>query len=401
MLTHPRRRLGGDDGMSLVEMLIALFILAIALMALASGILASLTSIGNDERRVRATQLANQTVEDLRGMAWDDVGFYSDDPGYTATVDGQETVTLGSSRAGAPGPLPGPQSVTRDGIPFTVTTNITWKDDDTEVGPGGYEPTQLKAFHVVVAWSDRDTPRSFESRGTRSPSVDEVPLVEAPTPAPSGFVITAYDISPSTVTISSSDNTEQSILVTVETSLPATSVVLDPAPLAALSMQEVAGSEGLQWSHEIAQGNGDFPPGDRSFTVTATGLEGSDVKTQVVTFEQVDDSLGEVIVQTPELVPSPPICTTNDGWTTAPVTLTFEVHGLVSASDTASITWTDKNDGAQATIMDATADGYRFQATIPQETRFNKSTTTVTITATRVATNTTASQPFVYQVATC
>jgi prepilin-type N-terminal cleavage/methylation domain-containing protein len=65
MLTRIRRRLSADDGVSLVEMMVAMIILGITLFGLASSLVSSLTGSRAAHNEFDASQRSQVVVEDL------------------------------------------------------------------------------------------------------------------------------------------------------------------------------------------------------------------------------------------------------------------------------------------------------------------------------------------------
>ena len=414
MTTWMRRRLADDRGMSLVEMMVSILILGVVLSAFASTLTTALMSLTRDEARVRATHLANEVAENLRATAWDDLGFYADDAGYAATYTDasgtHDTVELGPTRASSPGPLPGPQPVTTpDGMTYTTIIDVYWQDDELD-GLAALDADgdlhDVKAFHVAVQWSVRGRSFELETDGLRPPTLDEVPLAPTPAPtstiAPGTFGIVDFTVLPTAVTISPSGTTQQAMVASVTTSLPA--IVPNLAYNGtSIGMQEVVGSSGTQWTHEIAAGNSTFMPAVYDFVVTATGVAGgTDTATQPVEFTQ--PVMIDVQVLTPTPAPGTVVLCTGSNKTLAPLTLQFDVLGLFnSPNDTVTMQWTDPAGSATAGFVASRAagDGTVWEATIPAGTRFNKSVTTVTIRATRAVDGAVAAESYVYTVGSC
>jgi hypothetical protein len=73
-------RLRAEDGISLVEVLVAIFMLAVGVLALAGVATASLASLARSEVRQDAYNAASQSIEQLRAYHWDEVALVADDP---------------------------------------------------------------------------------------------------------------------------------------------------------------------------------------------------------------------------------------------------------------------------------------------------------------------------------
>lgn len=68
-----RRFLDAESGMTLIEVLVAMFILAVAVVALASTAVSSLSAVRLGKDRQNATQLASTVLEEVRGLPFEDV----------------------------------------------------------------------------------------------------------------------------------------------------------------------------------------------------------------------------------------------------------------------------------------------------------------------------------------
>ncbi len=392
--------------MSLVEMLVAMFILAVSLTALASSIITSLTAMSRDERRVRATQLANEELETLQGMPWDATGFYADDAGYTATAGGAQTVTLGLNRAGATHAASAPtptETFVRDGITYSVTRQITWVDDPADgVAPSDIDPNDLKTFSVDIAWDDRGRPGTFTNTAQRAPSVEEVPLTTATAPPVVGFSIVSYDVSPVEVGISPSGRTMQAINIELTTSEPATTVTLTLGQSSGpvdVPMTPVGGSPATEWIYQVPIGDNSYVVGESDFTVRANDSSGG-VASQTKKVRFIQQYPATVTILTPSPAPPSALCVgtsgsaKNDLW--ANKTLQFTVQGLVSG--TARLDWTATSGFANATVVGTSGDDVTFRVTVPAGTRFNQSNSSFTFRAVRTADGVTATETYVYDV---
>ena len=368
-----RRRLAGEAGISLIEILVAILVLGVILTGLATTLITSLVSLHGDELRVRASQLANQVIEDLQASPWDETGFFEDDAGYLEQYDGEDTVTLGDSRDGAPGPRP-TAVIDRDGIDYEVTTNITWVDES------GEEQERLKAFDVLVEWTARGVPQSHSVRAVRAPTPDEVAVGEE---EPEDFEITSFTVNPQPVELSELGFTQYPITIRLTTSLPALtaprlSVELDETlPTEwALELYDGDGPEGTEWRLVILEEEGQVAPGAYEFVVDARkelpSLE-TDVDQAVETVWFVKPSDVEMEVQEPTFSPGP-FCRPNGNpkATHFAVTVRFEVHGVTGA-DSAYVKFEGQDHEYGAGYVGATAQGAVFEAVIPQGTPIDKS----------------------------
>lgn len=117
-----------DDGFTLVEMSVALAVLAVLAMAFASQLFATYKVYAGSKEHTIAEQIATSQIEAGRALAYDD---------------------LGTSPGNPPGPIPRDQTVVSGGFTFTVTTAIQFVDDPV---PGGFHTGQnMKQMRVTVA----------------------------------------------------------------------------------------------------------------------------------------------------------------------------------------------------------------------------------------------------------
>jgi prepilin-type N-terminal cleavage/methylation domain-containing protein len=144
-----RNRLHREEGFSLVEVLVALAILAVGLLALALFQVTAINGNAIASRWTTATQLSQARLDQFRHAAWGDITS-SPAGGYnTATMQPQYANLPGA--AGDPSPLPAVQ-----GTPFyrvwyvnnnsstlkTITVWTCWKD-------------QLSRWHNVMLVAQR------------------------------------------------------------------------------------------------------------------------------------------------------------------------------------------------------------------------------------------------------
>jgi hypothetical protein len=131
---------GSERGVTVVEMLVASFLLGVGVMGVAVLFVASARSGAVADRQADATDVASGELEIIRAMAYDEVGIASDADGYVPIVDGRPTVTE-----------PGPNLVlplgtaNRDGITYDIERSVTW----VEAGTTG---TEFKTVVVSVRW---------------------------------------------------------------------------------------------------------------------------------------------------------------------------------------------------------------------------------------------------------
>ena len=167
-------RLASDEeGFSLIEAMMAAFVLAVGAFAIIQALGFSLTSTGLSRQRQSAGAILNQEIELARGLNYSNIGlaetpdqlpkstdptnpdfwFSSDgtqyDPDGTGTDFGYETLITNQA---APNLPHGPQTVTKSNTTFKVYDYVTWVDL-----PGLSGVQDAKRLTVVVTWTALDT----------------------------------------------------------------------------------------------------------------------------------------------------------------------------------------------------------------------------------------------------
>lgn len=166
-LRHARLRLDDESGMTLIEMMAALFILSLTMVALLGSAVTSLRSLDVSKHRQDATQLASSTLESTRGMPFNQVALDTDHgsvPADGTNFEGEEVIRspygLFVHEEGAPGG-------------FTLTVWVT------EVA-GSADQRRVVA---LVSWDDRGNTRTLRQetvvsearRGLPAPAFDVGP----------------------------------------------------------------------------------------------------------------------------------------------------------------------------------------------------------------------------------
>lgn len=142
LLRRCRRRLAGEDGVSLIELVMASGIFALVLASLAyTGTMAFADAALSRNRGV-ATGLANQALEQVRAVPYNTLALglaTSDlqsgtDPAITSSAGayryGGERIPNGNNATVAP-LVPHRAAQTIDSVAYTVATYVTYLDDDT------------------------------------------------------------------------------------------------------------------------------------------------------------------------------------------------------------------------------------------------------------------------------
>jgi len=188
-----------EDGLTLVEMLVAIVVIGFVLMAMASVAFASLRSVQGTERITNATQLGNELLESYVALPYDDLGLYAS-AATTAfggsTFDGAALVLFPNAIT-PDDRIPVPtQSITRSGVVYEVTTAVVWIDD-----PGTASAQDYKRILVTLTWQTAGETQTARVEALRAPGPTEQPLTVTVTPDIVDLDEDGYQTAPVTVTI--------------------------------------------------------------------------------------------------------------------------------------------------------------------------------------------------------
>lgn len=135
-------RPAGDEGMTLVEVVVAVTLLALLMLGLGASLGAGLQLIRTDRQRVVAANLATQQMERLRSMAFSDLPL-----GRTETT---ETV---------------------DDIVYSVRQDVEWQDQGSDAGPcDGGTTLDFVRVDVSVRWEDMRVIKPVQSQTLLAPT---------------------------------------------------------------------------------------------------------------------------------------------------------------------------------------------------------------------------------------
>lgn len=384
MLIWLRRRLAHDDGISLVEVLVAMLILMVVLTAMANTLITSLFAITNNERQSRGTQLGNELLEQLQALPWDTVGFYTSDSPSTAegtpvivgaTRDALEEAvtphpdgcTYGEAVAGVP-PVER-ESVERDGVCYDVERAIVWENH----GDGDY-----KKFIVTVSWAVGSRPRTARVAATRAPAPgDGIPVFAAELDVDATEVTYNVDqtaATPSTLTFTATLTSPADSPVSLTWDDAGTAVPTSPAM--------TSSDGGLTWTTAVDMTAAPWDPGDVIFTFTATAGE-SEAQDQVtVTFTQEGAppvvEVRSLTLSQPGPPTKTPICVkggngSNAGKPDPNLFVDIDVRGLGSVDDgRVKVSWTDQSVAqiANYETVNAAGDGAVFRLIVDNNLQF-------------------------------
>ncbi len=126
------------SGFTLVEVLVALVITLILVMAFVPMFELVAKTVSSNKHREVATSLANSMIEEMRSLPFivmdPDTGMLETDPSVKQ---------LGIQNGNPPGSIPAEQTRTVDGVTYTIRTNISWVQQ-------GSNPTASKKVSVTI-----------------------------------------------------------------------------------------------------------------------------------------------------------------------------------------------------------------------------------------------------------
>lgn len=178
-----RDRPRSEDGLTLVEMMVAILVVGVVLTTLASVLVTTLRTIVHNERETAATALAQQEIERLQAAPWDQAGLLEEEvdaapSGWSArvsagTFEGEELALITPPDGAETRPAQAPQlesdlaDLEMDTFDFTVHRYVTWVDRT------GNDVPETRRFTVIVSWSVLGRDREIVASGERSPTQSE------------------------------------------------------------------------------------------------------------------------------------------------------------------------------------------------------------------------------------
>jgi Tfp pilus assembly protein PilE len=145
---HRLRLRSGDEGVTLVELMVTIGILTGVFLALTYASINGVASTHTTAAQVGADQVVNTTIEDLRTQTW------------SAVAPSGSSTTLATST----------QVVS--GVTYTVTGTVSWVDDPCN-GTGTTTKDYLK-LDITASWKTRNLTRTENVIGYRTPTLAEM-----------------------------------------------------------------------------------------------------------------------------------------------------------------------------------------------------------------------------------
>ena len=272
----------GDDGFTLIEMSIALIVLAIAMAALAAALISGFVSAQKADARTRGNQLAAQRIENLQSVDWGQLGMYKDDATAAGVWNSGIDAASGESivKIADTTPSPAPSDMVRatstqtiKGTTYTVRAMVTWRGSSA-ASPNDGTTFAAKRLSVTVSWTARGSTQTLRLADFRAPTSKEMRSPASAVTSPIGM---SNGSAAPNQTLSASGMTTSALTFLVDSATPATGVTAtiiaaDGTPVVTTLTGDVTSKH---WSGTLASGAGAFTPGATTVTFNATGSGGT------------------------------------------------------------------------------------------------------------------------------
>lgn len=366
-------RASGDDGFTLIEMMIALLLIALVAAGFLSATTTSISAARTNEGRTQAVQLAQDRLEQVVSQPWSNIGLYATDTDYRATTPAGET-TVALTKTPRPASVPTPtEPVSWHGINYSIRTDITWQDDPND-GLGGSDADgntkDVKHVTVTVSWTQNGVPRSVTVDDLRSATATEVP--------PSGASPLTVTVSaPTTQTLKTTGYLDPAMTITATSSKVATSATLSFTTRAGGQTVSMTSTNGTTWTATLPTSTGPFDTGLTTFGVsvssTSYGNASGNAQVSLVIGTagpalSVTAAPSQTLTSTGSL--SSPISITATGTTSiSGATVTYATHAgsTTRAMAGSGTSWTFTVP-ADSTVFDAGQETFTVQASFANNT---------------------------------
>jgi prepilin-type N-terminal cleavage/methylation domain-containing protein len=358
-----------DEGFTLVEVLAAIVVLAIAFAALAAALVSGMVATSRASQNTEAKQIAAKQIESLHSVKWALLGLYQDEVGSawgSGVHNGESVVKLASTTPSPrPADVPSPTKVVsgHSGKQYTVTTWVTWAGSSV-ASPNDGTTYAKKRLWVDVSYTPRGgSARTVHVEDYRAPTpLEMLPPADAPiipiTLANPVFTPSGQQLDASNKLVSA-----ESILVdttTVGTDVTAVVTQSDGTPI---TIALTGDATAKHWTGSIPAGSGPFSAGSLTVSFTAHNSQGV-VATSTGTINLTAAGGGPAFAMTsPASNPVSQILNTDNTLAQA-ITVTV---GTTTAASAVSLQW-KLSDGTVSGLKAMTASGSSWTYTIPAGT---------------------------------
>lgn len=143
----PRRADPQTDGFTLVEMIVAITLLAVIMLEVASVFGAAAKLSGTTNNRARAEAIASRETDALKAIPYARLGFKDTQPGFVSSFENPTPSIPNTVIVPDPGTTP-TASETFGAIVFNVRRHIVWESASAS------QPQAYKRTAVIVSWGD-------------------------------------------------------------------------------------------------------------------------------------------------------------------------------------------------------------------------------------------------------
>lgn len=370
-----RPRFAEEEGISLIEVLVAIMLLGLIMGAMARSLTTSLFSTQKQERQVHATSLVRELLEEARGLPWTQLGLCQDDvaatwgipPGGTYShASGPETVVQLAMQNDicsplSDAPLRAASQQVRNGVTYDLLTVVTWTDDPldgTKAAGTDADGEDLKHVWVQATWDSRGQPattvsETYVAEDATSPVLSTEVIHDPPTAAVTYTYLNKYD------GLDNNDGlTQEDVLLRATATTPQSGVVVrwlkaDGNYISPIGMTPADGGHTFTWT--IPNGSPDFDMNRLANGETVFEFTASDAATgrQTVVFDRGLFLIepGGVGVSSATLIdasgPASTLRVDTSGVPCTPTRMEIFVDGLLR-SDFSTAAWTGGLSGQQS-----------------------------------------------------
>jgi prepilin-type N-terminal cleavage/methylation domain-containing protein len=365
-----RRRLGRqaeEHGFTLVEVMVAIIVLAIAFSALAAALVSGMVATSRASQATEAKQIAAKRIETLHSVKWSLLGLYKDETGAAwADLHNGESVVKLADAAPATRPADVPRNVTvvtgHGGKQYTVTTWITWAGSSAAT-PNDGTTYAKKRLWVQVSYIPRgSTTKTVRVQDFRAPT----PLEMQPPSATPVIPVTLTNpvFTPTGQQLNATGMLPAAESVLVDTTTVATDVTMVVTASDGTPFTVVLTGDATQkhWTGSLPAGAGPFAAGALQAKFTAHNSSG--VEATLTGFINLT-----AVATTPFQLTSPastPVSQVLNANNTLAQAITVTVSSTTAASGV-NLQW-KLSDGTLSGNQAMTASGSSWTYTIPAGT---------------------------------
>jgi prepilin-type N-terminal cleavage/methylation domain-containing protein len=358
-----------DEGFTLVEVLAAIVVLAIAFAALAAALVSGMVATSRASQNTEAKQIAAKQIESLHSVKWALLGLYQDEVGAnwgTGLHNGESIVNLASTTPSPrPADVPSPTTVVsgHSGKQYTVTTWVTWAGSSV-ASPNDGTTYAKKRLWVDVTYTPRGGPaRSVHVEDYRAPTpLEMLPPADLPvipiTLANPVFTPTGQQMNTSNKLVSA-----ESILVDTTTVGSDVTAVVKQSDGTPISIALTPDATGKHWTGSLPSGSGPFNAGSLTVTFTAHNSSGVVATSTGSINLTAAAGLPAFAMTSPASNPVSQILNTDNTIAQA-ITVTV---GTTTAASGVTLQW-KLSDGTVSGLQAMTASGSSWTYTIPAGT---------------------------------